>query len=196
MENLATIDQAVAIELPTKNKNYSQNSCHGWLPVTLEKARFLKPVISHLDDGDVHFYCKQETQKASRLGADGLWLVKGRIHGKAVAIAWCDFRVKGASFGGAASDRLTAFLEDIGQDNIPLVFTFNSLGLRFMEGRNIFANVFGIVPALDAYRKNNLLITLCQGRCLGMGAILFQPWALPYCCRTLCHPEPDRPGSL
>lgn len=144
-----------------------------WLPVDKAHSRFLKPAIEHLDDGDIFLYCRVDEHKTSRLNADGIWLLRGRFCGSDVAIAWCDFRVKGASFGSASSRRLTAFLASIDAIGLPLVFVLNSLGLRFMEGRTIFSDVFSLVPALNQFRKNNLLITLCRGRCLGMGALLY-----------------------
>lgn len=144
-----------------------------WLEVDKNKARFLKPAIEHLDDGDIFLYCKVDEHKSSRVNADGIWLLRGRFKGRDVAIAWCDFRVKGASFGSASSKRLAAFLASIDAIGLPLVFVLNSLGLRFMEGRTIFSDVFSLVPALNQFRQNNLLITLCRGRCLGMGAILY-----------------------
>lgn len=177
MENLANIQtnanhksNLAAEVLPL---HAQANPDYHWLEIGDGEARFLKPIAKHLDPGCLALYCEAGTNKASRLAADGLWLVKGELNGKAIAVAWCDFRVKGASFGGASSDRLTAFLAELSLQNTPLVFVFNSLGLRFMEGRNIFNKVFGLVPALNRFRENNLLITLCQGRCLGMGAILF-----------------------
>lgn len=144
-----------------------------WLSLESSKVRFLKPAIEHLDDGEVFLYCRVDEHKALRVNADGLWLLRGRFNGNDVAIAWCDFRVKGASFGSASSKRLTAFLASIDAAGLPLVFVLNSLGLRFMEGRTIFSDVFSLVPALNQFRQRNLLITLCRGRCLGMGAILY-----------------------
>lgn len=144
-----------------------------WIPVDKAAPRFLKPALEHLDDGEVFLYCRVDEHKASRLNADGIWLLRGRFGGSDVAIAWCDFRVKGASFGSASAKRLTAFLASIDAIGLPLVFVLNSLGLRFMEGRTIFSDVFSLVPALNQFRQNNLLITLCRGRCLGMGAILY-----------------------
>ena len=143
-----------------------------WLPVDATKHRFVKPLVTVLGN-KFDFFCSDSEKDVSRLTADGFWLAKGSYKGRTVAVCWCDFRVKGASFSSASAYRLNAYLELLEPDGIPLIFVLNSLGFRFTEGRNIFSEVFGLVPALDQFRKNNFLITVCQGRCLGIGAILF-----------------------
>lgn len=143
-----------------------------WLEVSVNQAKFLKPLSKVLGD-QLHYFCATEESTPSRTGADGMWMVKGEHKGQQIAICWCDFRVKGASFSAVNSVRLKAFLQTITELKIPLIFSLNSLGFRFMEGRQAFPEVFGIVPLLNRFRQHNLLITLCQGKCLGIGAILF-----------------------
>lgn len=143
-----------------------------WLPVSPEKDSFLKPVTKILKE-NVEYFCMSSDRKVSRLAADGIWMLKGRYMGVPIAVCWCDFRVKGASFSSVNTSRLSAFLSQITELDLPLVFSFESLGFRFMEGRSIFNQVFSLVPSLERFRQKNLLITICKGQCLGIGAILF-----------------------
>lgn len=143
-----------------------------WLTVNVKQARFLKPLGKLLGE-QLQYFCAADEQLPSRIAADGMWMVKGVHNGQPLAICWCDFRVKGGSFSAVNTTRLQGFLKAITELNIPLVLSLNSLGFRFMEGRQSFREVFGVVPLLNTFRQHNLLITLCQGKCLGIGAILF-----------------------
>jgi len=42
-----------------------------------------------------------------------------------------------------------------------------------MEGRAGFNDVFSLIPALEYYAQQQLVISICHGQCLGLGAILF-----------------------
>ncbi len=142
-----------------------------WRSVSVRETKFLAPLSAVLGE-NMSLFCAS-SEKISRLNADGMWMVKGDINGSPVAICWSDFRVKGASFGDNNTLRLVAFLRTISDEKLPLIFCVNSLGFRFVEGRKMFDRVFSAVPALIKFKRDNLLITLCQGKCLGIGAILF-----------------------
>jgi len=148
-----------------------KKTSYHWLPVNPKKDKFLKLITNILDD--VEYFTLATEDKVSRLAADGMWMLKGNHKGKNIAVCWCDFRVKGASFSSANATRLTEYLAQLTLLNIPLAFSFESLGFRFMEGRNSFSQVFGLVPSLEKFRQKNLLITICKGKCLGIGAILY-----------------------
>jgi acetyl-CoA carboxylase carboxyltransferase component len=137
----------------------------------LNETRFLKKLVGLLDN-DISVYMAAES-KLTRTNLDGLWLIKGTINNAPVAVIWNDYRVKGGSFGKSVSDALVAFLNHESICNLPLILGVNSLGYRFMEGRQIFNSVFGMVPAVIEHKKKNLVLTMCFDQCFGMGALLF-----------------------
>lgn len=138
----------------------------------LQHSNFLNRLAGLLDD-NIAVYAPAGAKKVSRLKLDGLWLIKGFINGEPVAVIWSDFRVKGGSFGKYACEALQAFLDCPEIADLPLIIGVNSLGFRFMEGRCIFNSVFGIIPAIARHKENNLVMTICFGQCLGLGALVF-----------------------
>ncbi|MCY7297227.1 carboxyl transferase domain-containing protein [Alteromonas sp. a30] len=143
-----------------------------WLSVDTNETRFLSPLSSVVNE-NMQLFCLSSEDKPNRMNADGIWMVRGRANGREVAVCWSDFRVKGASFSANNCMRLQAFLKAISEQHIPLIFCINSLGFRFVEGRKMFDRVFAVIPALIKFKRQNLLITMCQGKCLGLGAMLF-----------------------
>lgn len=137
----------------------------------LSDAPHLKVLTGLLDD-TIEIYHSEE-KKLSRSNQDGIWLVKGTIHGIEVALAWWDFRVKGGSCGKYNCEALRTFLALEEVKSLPLILAVNSLGFRFMEGRKVFGSVFGVVPAITEHKRKNLVVTICFNQCLGLGALLF-----------------------
>ncbi|RFA25376.1 hypothetical protein CAI21_19270 [Alkalilimnicola ehrlichii] len=147
-------------------------SDYHWLSASLKNLPAIKALQGCLDD-EVELFMPVDCERPDRLRADGIWLLSGTIDGQPVAVGWWDFRVKGGSFGRSVCRRFLAFLRAVEQRHQPLLLVVNSLGLRFMEGRTIFADVFGLIPALLRFKRRQLLVTACQGRCLGFGALVF-----------------------
>lgn len=139
--------------------------------LSLQKSAFLKKLEGLLDD-EIEIYVARDLQ-LSRVNLDGLWLIKGTINHEPVALAWSDFRVKGGSYGHYVGVALQAFLASPEIAYLPLILGVNSLGFRFMEGRGIFDAVFGIIPAIEKHKQNNLVLSLCFGQCLGLGSLVF-----------------------
>lgn len=148
-----------------------------WQKIRLSDHRFLAPLQDLYGDIEVENFTQDDSgknaQEFSRMGCDGVITLRGLIGGRWVGIIYNDFRVNGGSFGKACALRATEFVRVMDAQGCALVFALNSLGLRIMEGRTAAQNAFSLVPALKKFSKNNLLITVTIGRCLGLGAILF-----------------------
>lgn len=139
--------------------------------IRLSRSPYLRNLADWIED-EAHIY-HLDGEPLSRVKQDGIWLIKGRFDGISVAIAWWDFRVKGGSFGRHNSEALRAFLQHPDILGLPLILAVNSLGFRFMEGRKIFGSVFGLIPAINQYKKQHLVVSICFNQCLGLGALLF-----------------------
>lgn len=144
-----------------------------WVDLELARFSFLQP-LAPLCNGHIKAWLPADAvTDIRRTAADGTWLLRTSGTARDVAIIWSDFRVNGGSFGGEVARRMVAFLEDCQRRNLPLIMVMNSLGYRFMEGRAVFNDVFNLIPALDRYSRQQLVISVCHGQCLGLGAILF-----------------------
>lgn len=139
--------------------------------LNLQQSTYLKKLAGFLDD-EIEVY-KPHGAELTRLNLDGLWFIKGSINQEPVAVAWSDFRVKGGSYGRYVSEALQAFLASPEIACLPLILGVNSLGFRFMEGRRVFESVFGMIPAINKHKENNLVLSLCFGQCLGLGSLIF-----------------------
>jgi acetyl-CoA carboxylase carboxyltransferase component len=134
--------------------------------------------LSHLkglfDDAPLSIFVPSVQEGNMRQTFDGISTLVGLIKGKKVAVAICDFRFYGGSFGSQNSHRLGEFLKDLTREGIPLLFFVDSMGVRISEGRKVFAKAFKLIPLLKSFAEQNLLITGNLGRCLGLGALLFE----------------------
>ena len=97
----------------------------------------------------------------------------GSINEQKVGYVSCDFKVYGGSFGTHNSKRLFQFIDYLTKNKIPLIFSFNTIGVRISEGRKVFPQAFRLIPALKTFAESNFLITTVNGRCLGLGCLLF-----------------------
>ncbi len=104
---------------------------------------------------------------------DGVWTLKIETAFQSYGIMWNDFKIFGGSFGVRNSTRLCGFLSQLDKEGHPLFMSFNTIGVRIMEGRQVFPFAFKIIPSLISYAKKNLLITSNHGKCLGIGALLY-----------------------
>lgn len=142
-----------------------------WGEVDTSELKFL-PVLKSLFTESTVFVWGQE--QVDRIALDGIATLKGNIGTLEVGVIYNDFRVNGGSFGQAASLRVTSFIKELTKNNTPLIFIFNTIGLRIMEGRTTFDDAFSIIPALLEHKKTAPFFTLSLGLTLGIGAILFR----------------------
>lgn len=146
-----------------------------WTTVKISEHTFLgalAPLFPTWEELE-SFSLKEE--KFSRITCQGLVTAIGQIGGKKVGVLYNDFRVSGGSFHIANSQKANAFIGFCAQNDIPLVMAFNTIGVGIMEGRNVFMDAFSTIPSLFDFRAKHLpLITIALGKCLGLGAILFQ----------------------
>jgi acetyl-CoA carboxylase carboxyltransferase component len=135
--------------------------------------RQIAPVKELLKDLKVYHF-SLDGNDFCRRQADGFYtLLAVSENGKKIGVIYNDFKVNGGSFGKDVSAKMIAFVRYLKEHSIPLVFFVNSMGVRLMEGRTVFANAFSLIPVLQEFKKNNLLIAANIGRCLGLGALVF-----------------------
>jgi acetyl-CoA carboxylase carboxyltransferase component len=147
------------------------------LRVDVGRHSFLKKVCDAFGSATLHVWIDTAVSTAAfdRACCDGLVTAVGECAGRAVAIAWSDFRVNGASYGHANSQRFAAFLRHLRQsaEPIPLIYVVNSAGLSLMEGRTAFSDAFALWPALLRYAEERLVLTCASGKCLGLAPLLY-----------------------
>lgn len=161
------MSEALKLSLIEKDKS--------WQTVQISDHQFLSP-LKNLFPGESTLEAFTPAGEIfDRASSQGLVAATGKIAGKSVGIIYNDFRVNGGSFTIASSKKANAFIKHLTDHNIPLVMAFNTIGVGIMEGRKVFMDSFGTMPALFDFRAQNIpLITLALGRCLGLGSILFQ----------------------
>lgn len=147
------------------------NPNYEWKIIALQDFRFLSSLTAIYGEGaSVELYWDPSLE-FNRIQADGVVAVRGRVAGQIVSVILNDFRVNGGSFGRANMNRMNAFIAEIDGHSGSLIFILNTLGARFTEGRQLFNEVFSMLPSLQRYRKNHLYIAATLGKCLGMGAL-------------------------
>src|SRR6185295_4758212 len=102
----------------------------------------------------------EEQTRFSRVEADGLAVFKSTIRGRVVYLVATDFRVRGGSFGKTNSQRLAFAFREAAASRSPVLLVLDTLGVRFMDGRTVFQESFGLVPALLALRSRSLVVTI------------------------------------
>jgi acetyl-CoA carboxylase carboxyltransferase component len=141
-------------------------------PAKLSDMKPLSSLSTLLTCDSVDYFLK-EGQHFDRREMDGLFTLFGFIGSQRVGIVWTDFRMGGGSFSTENSERLSAFVKKLEDQNLPLIFFINSLGARFMSGRTIFDGAFGVIPDLFRFSKKNLFIAVSLGKTLGLSALFF-----------------------
>lgn len=147
---------------------------HGfeWRAVADMALPFLTSIRSLFDEG-LEIFVPADNTPVTRVGLDGTWFLRGTVQGFPLALVWNDFRVNGASTSKAVAATFIAFLDSLTRNPRPLLIGVKSMGVRFMEGRTVFPHAFSILPALNRYRRHNLVITLAHGNALGLGTLIF-----------------------
>lgn len=143
------------------------------VPSPVEQQKFLLPLSDLIDQDSVVDLFIEKAEKPSRMGFDGAFTLIAEVRGEKVGIIYNDFKMNGGGFGEKNSERIVAFLNYLDLNRIPLVFSLQSIGVRFMEGRKVFKHAFKIIPALKKFKENNLIITCSTGQTLGIAALLY-----------------------
>lgn len=153
----------------------------GWITLAQNGVKLPIPFSALFDENsDLSFYVGNDQfqnkveNTIDRKLFDGIISVVGKINGQSVGLLWNDFKIHGGSFGKDNSKRICSFLKQLEVKKIPLIFALNTIGVRIMEGRSVFSNAFSILPSLNRFRENNLLITCSMGKCLGLGTLFFE----------------------
>lgn len=147
------------------------------IPVERGGHTFLRPLFDAFETSTLRVWADRSVGPSEfhRVGCDGLVTALGEWDGRDVAVAWSDFRVNGAAYGRANSQRFVAFLLYLKRllPAVPLVYVVNSAGVSVMEDRVAFSSAFGIWPALLDYAGDRLVLTCASRRCLGLAPLLF-----------------------
>lgn len=144
-----------------------------WQKLNLEEQGFLSKLTLLFDSPEVRNFGVTADEPFSRVNTDGVVTVCGVSGGKPLGVIFHDFRVNGGSYGREVSRRISAFVEEMASIDAPLVMILNTLGVRIMEGRTVFAEAFSTIPSITEFAQRRLLVTCAIGRCLGLGAVLF-----------------------
>jgi acetyl-CoA carboxylase carboxyltransferase component len=138
----------------------------------ISSERFLSQLVDLFGDADAEAFLVGE-DPFSRVAADGLATLRVRAGDRWIGVIFHDFRVGGGSFSSANAQRLKSFLKQMEHDRTPILAVLDCVGVRITEGRRIFANTFGVLPFIWDFRRAAPLITVCLGRALGLGAVMF-----------------------
>lgn len=148
---------------------------HGFAAIDLADHHYLKSLHGIFTEPNAELFVDHRNgeQALSRLNQQGLIMAVGRVGSHRLAVVLSDFRVNGASYSKASSQRLVHFLAHLKRAGLPCFFVIQTLGVCLMEGRAVFSDAFRIWPALLDYARTNTLVTCAVGKCLGLGAVLF-----------------------
>ena len=81
---------------------------------------------------------------------------EGRIFGRRVAVAVCDFSFLGGSIGVAAAERITAAVQRATAERLPLLASPSSGGTRMQEGTVAFLQMVKIAAAVRLHKQAHL----------------------------------------
>ncbi|MBK7963620.1 MAG: hypothetical protein IPK04_21945 [Bdellovibrionales bacterium] len=141
-------------------------------PSKLSEVKYISSLTSLLTSDEIDLYHEAD-EEFGRVAFDGVITLIGKINSKKIGVILTDFRVAGGSFSKKNSKRTGFFIQKMTQAKMPIVFIFNSLGVRFMQGRTVFDDSFSIISDLYHFRKDNLLVTIGLGNVLGISALFF-----------------------
>ncbi len=137
----------------------------------LSGLSYLTKLQSLLTSNEIEIF--HEMGELDRMSLDGMITLIGNINGQRVGVIFTDFKVLGGSFSKRNSLRVCKFISLMKEMKLPIVFSLNSLGVRFVEGRTVFDNAFSVINYLYQFKKENLLITVGLGKVLGIAALIF-----------------------
>ncbi|KWX01075.1 Acetyl-coenzyme A carboxyl transferase alpha chain [Carbonactinospora thermoautotrophica] len=134
-------------------------------------------------------YAQDLTRARERTGLDEAVLTgEGRIRGRRVAVAACEFAFLAGSIGVAAAERLVRAIERATAERLPLVASPTSGGTRMQEGTVAFLQMVKITAAIARHRAAGLPY-LVYLRHPTMGGVLAS-WG------SLGHVTAAQPGAM
>ncbi|NDL55619.1 carboxyl transferase domain-containing protein [Phytoactinopolyspora mesophila] len=102
-------------------------------------------------------YAEELAAARERTGLDEAVITgEGRLRGRRVAVAACEFGFLGGSIGVAAAERLTAGIERATAEGLPLLAAPVSGGTRMQEGTLAFVQMLKITAAVSAHKSAGL----------------------------------------
>jgi acetyl-CoA carboxylase carboxyltransferase component len=138
----------------------------------IDNFAFLKDAKDLLTSNDISFFVEEE-YKLTRVSMDGLCTFMGTVQDQKVGVIMTDFRSAGGSFASKNSQRMISFIRYLEAEKLPLVLILDSLGVRFMDGRAVFDDAFGVMPELFRFKQNNLFLCVAAGKALGIASLFF-----------------------
>ncbi len=100
-------------------------------------------------------YAASLARARERTGLDEAVITgEGRIRGRRVAVAACEFGFLAGSIGVAAADRLVAAVERATDERLPLLASPTSGGTRMQEGTVAFLQMVKISAAIGRHKAN------------------------------------------
>ena len=102
-------------------------------------------------------YAEDLLRARERSGEDEAIITgEGRLHGRRVAVAACEFSFLAGSVGVAAAERLVLAVERATRERLPLVVSPTSGGTRMQEGTMAFLQMVKISAAVAVHRARGL----------------------------------------
>jgi len=102
-------------------------------------------------------YAKELAHAREATGLDeAVQTGEGRIFGRRVAVAVCDFSFLGGSIGVAAAERITAAAQRATAERLPLLASPSSGGTRMQEGTVAFLQMVKIAAAVRLHKQAHL----------------------------------------
>ncbi|WP_329139388.1 acetyl-CoA carboxylase carboxyltransferase subunit alpha/beta [Streptomyces sp. NBC_01476] len=102
-------------------------------------------------------YARQLADAAARAGTDESVITgEGRVRGRRVAVAVCEFRFLGGSIGRASAARLTAAIERATRERLPMLAAPASGGTRMQEGTAAFVRMVTVCGAVIRHKAAGL----------------------------------------
>jgi acyl-CoA carboxylase subunit beta len=102
-------------------------------------------------------YARELADARAATGRDEAVLTgEGRVFGRRVAVAVCEFSFLGGSIGVAAAERITAAVERATAERLPLLASPSSGGTRMQEGTVAFLQMVKIAAAVRLHKQAHL----------------------------------------
>jgi len=102
-------------------------------------------------------YARELADARAATGRDEAVLTgEGRVFGRRVAVAVCEFSFLGGSIGVAAAERITAAVERATAERLPLLASPSSGGTRMQEGTVAFLQMVKIAAAVRLHKQARL----------------------------------------
>lgn len=115
------------------------------------------PMAVPLSEPVSESYARELASARAATGRDEAVLTgEGRIFGRRVAVAVCEFDFLGGSIGVAAAERITVAVERATAERLPLLASPSSGGTRMQEGTVAFLQMVKIAAAVTLHKRAHL----------------------------------------